>query len=96
VIRSFGDTGTEDLFYRRDSRAARKSCPQEAWSAARRKLDYLHAAKVLGDLVRLPADFKRLKGPMDGWCSLRVNDRYRVLFRWVNDAAEDVKVLDYH
>lgn len=33
---------------------------------------------------------------MDGWCSLRVNDRYRVLFRWVNDAAEDVKVLDYH
>lgn len=83
MIRSFGDGGTEDPFYGRDTKAARKVCPREAWSAARRKLDYLRGAKDLGDLLKLPAEFKRLKGPMEGWCSLRVNDRYRVLFRWV-------------
>ena len=96
MIRSFGDSGTEDLFYRRDTKQARKVCPQEAWSAARRKLEYLNGAKSIADLIALPAEFKRLKGPLAGWCSLRVNDRYRVVFRWKDEAAEEVQVTDYH
>ena len=96
MIRSFGDAGTEDLFYRRDTKAARKVCPNEALSAARRKLDYLQAVKDLRDLTQLPAGFERKTGKMEGWYTLRVNDRYRVLFRWADGAAEEVRVVDYH
>ncbi len=96
MIRSFGDAGTEDLFYRRDTKQARKVCPQEAWAAARRKLEYLNVAHSIAELIALPTEFKRLKGPMEGWCSLRVNDRYRVLFQWKEEAAWEVRVTDYH
>jgi toxin HigB-1 len=96
MIRSFGDTGTEDLFYRRDTKAARKVCPNEVLSAARRKLDYLHQAKDLRELGQLPAGLERKVGKMEGWYTLRVNDRYRVLFRWTEGAADDVRVVDYH
>ena len=97
MIRSFSDSGTEDLFYRRDTKAARKACPREAWSAAQRKLDYMHAAKDVRDLSQLPgARFEPKEGKMKGWYTIRINDRYRIMFRWSDNAAENVQIEDYH
>lgn len=95
MIRSFRNQGTEDLFHGRDTKAARKVCPREAWSAARRKLGQLEAAKELKDVGQLPGNrLEKHVGRAFVW-SVRVNDRYRLCFNWT-DAAEDVEILDYH
>lgn len=65
--------------------------------AGLRKLDYLHAAKRLDDLARVPGNrFEALKGKYEGFYSIRVNDQYRIVFRFVESDAYDVKMTDYH
>lgn len=65
--------------------------------AGLRKLDYLHAAKRLDDLARVPGNrFEALKGDYEGFYSIRVNDQYRIVFRFVESDAYDVKMTDYH
>ena len=97
MIRSFSDVGTEDVFNRRDTKAARASCPQAIWPVARRKLDQLDWAKVLGDLRRPPGnELEALQGDRNGQYSIRINDRYRVCFEWTDDGPEHVEILDYH
>jgi len=94
VIRSFADAGTEDVFDGRDSKAARKQLPKELWRRARRLLDQLQRAHVLGDMAQPPGN--RLELLVDGRHSVRVNDQYRVVFRWKAGAAEEVWCGDYH
>lgn len=65
--------------------------------AGLRKLDYLHAAKRLDDLAKVPGNrFEALKGSYEGFYSIRVNDQYRIVFRFVESDAYDVKMIDYH
>ena len=65
--------------------------------AARRKLAMLDAARHLGDLVSPSGNrLEALKGARSGQYSLRINAQYRLCFRWENDAAFDVEILDYH
>ena len=64
---------------------------------ARRKLLYLHAAKRLEDLRVPPGNhLEALKGNRAGQHSIRVNDRFRVCFRWTSGGAADVEIVDYH
>lgn len=97
MIASFGDAGTEDIFNREDTKAARAACPQALWSVARRKLDQLNAAEELRDLAAPPGNrLEALKGGRKGQHSVRVNEQYRVCFRWTERGAEGVEIVDYH
>ena len=63
----------------------------------KRKLDMIHYAARLGDLRAPPGNrLEALYGELEGWHSLRVNDRWRILFRWTDQGARQVRVADYH
>jgi proteic killer suppression protein len=96
VIQSFADEATADLFRERNTRAARR-IPRDIWRSAQRKLKALDAAARLDD-VNVPAGnwLERLKGDQAGRYSIRINDKYRVTFRWENGNAYEVRVEDYH
>ena len=97
MIRSFKDQGTEDVFTGRGSKAARKVCPQELWRIAQRKLDQLNQAEELSDLKAPPKNrLEKLKDDRIGQHSIRINDQWRICFRWVGSDAWDVEITDYH
>jgi proteic killer suppression protein len=71
--------------------------PVELYTIARRKLLYLHDAAALADLVVPPGNrLERLRGERAGYYSIRINDQWRVVFRWDAGNALDVQVVDYH
>ncbi len=93
AIRTFADRPTEELYESGE-------CP-DAWRAfervALRKLDMLDAAVKLSDLKAPPGNrLEPLKGDRKGQHSIRINDQYRLCFRWTDDGAEDVEICDYH
>jgi proteic killer suppression protein len=96
LIRSFRNDTTADLFRERNTRAARK-IPHDLWRAAQRKLRLLDVAARLDDLA-IPAgnQLELLKGDRAGRHSIRVNDQYRITFRWESGDAYEVWVEDYH
>ena len=64
---------------------------------AQRKLDQLNQAEILKDLRAPPANrLEALKGDRKGQHSIRINDQYRVCFRWTDAGPEDVEIVDYH
>ena len=96
MIQSFGDETTVDLFRERNTRAARR-IPRELWRVAQRKLKAIDVAARLEDLT-IPAGnrLELLKGDRGGRHSIRINDQYRVTFRWEQGHAHEVRVEDYH
>ena len=97
MIRSFHDDGTADIFNRRRTKAARRTCPEPLWRVARRKLDQLNAAVSLASLRLPPGNrFEALGNDRQGQYSIRVNNQYRVCFVWTERGAERVEVTDYH
>ena len=97
MIRSFADAATEDLFNGVDSRRARAACPPGLWAVTRRKLTQLNRVRDLRDLAVPPGNrLERLTGDRRGQHSIRINDQYRVCFRWEDGYAENVEVTDYH
>jgi len=96
VIQSLGDETTADLFRDRNTRAARR-IPRELWRVAQRKLKALDVAARLTDLT-IPAGnrLERLTGNQVGRHSMRINDQYRLTFRWEQGHAYEVRVEDYH
>ena len=97
MIKSFRDRGTEDVFNDRRSRAARRVCPEQIWRVARRKLEQIDSVDDLRLLSIPPANrLEVLKGDRKGFHSIRINERYRVVFRWTAAGAEEVEILDYH
>jgi proteic killer suppression protein len=97
VIGSFADRGTADVFDGVDTRAARAACPVNLWAVARRKLDQLNRIQELRELARPPGNrLERLRGGRAGQHSIRINERYRVCFRWEAGRAEQVQIIDYH
>ena len=97
MIQSFGGEGTRDVFAGRNSKTARRTCDHTLWAVARRKLDQLNQAESLAD-VRVPPrnQLEKLRGDRAGQHSIRVNDQYRVCFRWTARGPEDVEIVDYH
>ncbi|OGP83806.1 MAG: plasmid maintenance system killer protein [Deltaproteobacteria bacterium RBG_13_65_10] len=97
MIRSFRDRGTEDLFDGADTPAARRACPRNLWPVARRKLDQINRVRDLLELAVPPGNrLERLRGNRTGQQSIRVNDQYRICFRWEAGNAYEVEVTDYH
>ena len=92
MIRSFRDGDTEALFNDIGVRRFRAIERQ-----ARRKLLYLHRARVLQDLSAPPGNrLEALKGDRRGQHSIRINDRWRICFTWRNGDAHGVQIVDYH
>jgi toxin HigB-1 len=97
VIRSFYDQGTKDVYDGAKTKAARRTCPEEIWRVARRKLDMLSSATQLEDLKAPPGNqLEKLKKDRPGQHAIRINDQYRVCFRWTDDGPEEVEITDYH
>ena len=96
MILDFGNRTTEDIYNGIDSKAARR-IPQSAWKVTVRKLDMLNAATELRDLRVPPANrLETLKGNWSGYHSIRVNDQFRILFKWIDGNAKEVLITDYH
>lgn len=97
MIRSFHDRGTEDIFNRRPTKAARRTCPEQAWRIAQRKLDQLNAAVSLASLRIPPGNrLEALREERSGQHSIRINDQYRICFIWTEQGPERVEIADYH
>jgi len=93
MIKSFGNRDTELLFYRERI----KQLPPELLQRARSKLLVIHAAANENDLRIPPGNhFERLKGDKKGWCSIRINDQWRIIFKWSEGNAREVTITDYH
>lgn len=96
MIVSFRDRATEDIYHGRRSSRVRRF-PTNVVRAALRKLDVLNSAHRLNDLRAPPGNrLKALKGDLEGFHSIRVNDQWRIIFRWINGAAHNVSLTDYH
>ena len=92
MIRLFGDRQTKALF---DDRRVR----QFAGIArrAKRKLEAVNAASRLDDLALPPSNrLEKLKGELREFHSIRINDQWRVIFRWINGEPHEVRIVDYH
>jgi len=96
VIRSFGNKTAEALFHGLPSKELR-AFPADLKKIATRKLDMVNAAATPEDLRAPPANrLEALKGDRKGFFSIRINDQWRVVFRWEGADAHDVSVVDYH
>lgn len=95
MIASFRDPATAALFHGEPGKKTRR-LPSDIRSAAIRKLDMLNAARELGDLRAPPGNrLEALKGGLHGSHSIRVNDQWRIVFRWEAGDAYDVEIIDY-
>ena len=96
MIASFDDRGTEDLYNGVATRRARR-IPIELHRVARRKLDMIEYAHSLPDLKAPPGNrLEALRSKLKGYHSIRVNDQWRIIFRWDSGNAYDVEIVDYH
>lgn len=93
MIKSFRDKEAERIFQRSFSRRL----PQDIQRAALRRLNYLHAARELSDLLAPPANrLEALSGDRQGQHSIRINDQWRICFEWIDNDAYNVEIVDYH
>ena len=93
MIESFADKRTAAVFQGR----VPKGFPPDIASVARRKLRMLDAAIQLDDLRIPPANrLEALRGDRKGQHSIRINDQWRLCFRWQDGTAHDVEIIDYH
>ncbi len=96
MIRSFADDGTRDIWHGVNSKAARR-IPKALWSVVRRKLDQIDAVMKLDDLRVPPGNrLHALEGDRAGHHAIRVNDQYRIVFRFEGRDAQEVCCTDYH
>ena len=94
MIRSFRGTLAELIL---QQRRVPKGFPADIAKVARRKLVQLNNAAVLGDLAAPPGNrLEALRGDLAGRHSIRVNDQWRIVFRWTAEGPEQVEIVDYH
>ena len=93
MIESFSDPEAENIF----KGIVSKKSPLTIQKTARRKLVYLDDADDLRDLIAPPGNrLEALRGDRAGQYSIRINDRYRICFKWAKGKARDVEIVDYH
>lgn len=96
MIRTFADGATEDIWHGINTKAAR-SIPRALWPIARRKLDQIDSVSKLEDLGVPPGNrLHELKADRAGYHAIRVNDQYRITFRFEGPDAFEVRCEDYH
>jgi len=97
AILNFKTKGTEDINYGRTTKDALKTLPKELHHKAQIKLARLGAVTSLKDLQEIRGNrYEKLKDKRKGQDSIRINDQYRICFKWENHNALDVEITDYH
>jgi proteic killer suppression protein len=93
VIESFGDSATESIY----GGLRVRGLPGDIQERARRKLRMINQARIVEDLEVPPGNrLEQLKGNLNGFWSLRINQQWRVIFRWQDGSKHDVRIIDYH
>jgi len=93
VIESFGDSATESIY--RGLRV--RGLPGDIQERARRKLRMINQARIVEDLRVPPGNrLEQLKGNLNEFWSIRVNQQWRIIFRWQDGSKYDVRIIDYH
>lgn len=96
-IINFKNNGTEDINYGRSSKEALRILPKNLHQKAQVKLARLSAATSIQDLREIRGNrFEMLKGKRKGQSSIRINDQYRICFKWKKEHAIEVEITDYH
>ena len=97
AIRNFKTKGTEDINYGRDTKEAHRTLPKELHRKAQIKLARLGALTSMQDLQEIRGNrFEKLKGTRQGQYSIRINNQYRICFKWEEENVVDVETVDYH
>ena len=97
MILSFKNVGTQDIFNGKNTRRARRICPERLWKLARRKLDQVDSAGKIEDLLIPPGNkLEALTGSRKGQHSIRINRQYRICFVWSAKGPSKVEIVDYH
>jgi len=97
MIVSFKNHATEDIFNGKNTKNARKLCPQSIWRVSARKLDQLDSVVKLDELKVPPGNrLESLSGNRNEEFSIRINDQYRICFKWSETGPFDVEITDYH
>jgi proteic killer suppression protein len=93
MIISFGNKDTESIW----NGIRVKNMPLEIQSVGRRKLRMLNNSQTINDLRIPPSNrLEKLSGNLDGFHSIRINDQWRIIFKWIEGQSEEVKIVDYH
>ena len=93
MLNSFGNKNTQKIWEGERG----KGLPTEVQEIARRKLRMLNNSQNLTDLMIPPSNrLEKLKGTMKNFYSNRVNDQWRIIFKWNNGNADQVELIDYH
>ncbi|MBI5602817.1 MAG: type II toxin-antitoxin system RelE/ParE family toxin [Deltaproteobacteria bacterium] len=97
MIISFKDKGTEDIYNGKATKAAIRTCPKQIWKIVARKLDQLDSILSVDEL-RVPSGnrLEALAGQRKGQFSIRINDPFRICFKWSAIGPELVEITDYH
>lgn len=96
MIASFADGAAEDLFHGENTARVRRF-PNEVRTKGAKKLDLINAAAKLDDLRIPPGNrLEALKGDLAGYHSIRINDQWRIVLKWEDGAAHEVRIADYH
>jgi len=97
AIRSFKDKATADVANQVRSKLALKKLPYGLYDIACSKLVFLDNVALLQDLINWRSlRLEKLRGARKGYYSIRINDQYRICFRWSGKDALDVEITDYH
>jgi toxin HigB-1 len=93
MIVSFGSKDTEKIW---DGTRVAK-LPLEVQTIGRRKLRMINNSQNIGDLTIPPSNkLEKLKGQLSDYYSVRINDKWRIIFKWDNGNASEVEIVDYH
>lgn len=93
MIKTFGDKETDKIWNGLRS----KKLPHEIQDIARRKLRMLHNSQDIHDLRIPPSNrLEKLKGDLQEYYSIRVNNQWRIIFQWISNDAYEVQLVDYH
>ncbi len=93
MIKTFGDNESEKIW----NGIRSKKLPNEIQDVARRKFRMLNNVQDVNDLRIPPANrLEKLKGNLEDYYSIRINNQWRIIFQWLNNDSYDVKIVDYH
>jgi proteic killer suppression protein len=97
TIRNFKTKGTEDINYGRFTKEALRTLPKDLHRKAQIKLARLGAVTSMQDFQEIRGNkFEKLKGKRKGQFSIRINNQYRICFKWEKENATGVEIVDYH
>jgi addiction module HigA family antidote len=97
MIQSFKRSGVEDIFNGINSTTARRTCPENLWKTAARRLDQLDSVSALPELHIPPGNrLEALGGDRKGQYSICINEQYRICFLWTEQGPDQVEIVDYH